>query len=241
MTKYHELARELMASIESGRIQVGQMMPTESELCDRYGMSRITVRAAIQTLASQGLVCKKPGIGTVVLRKAAAPRFVHTSDSVDSVLQFTEETQFRLLAHRIVDRVDSTLVRVDYPAEQNRLWVSGLRCGATLPVCISEFYMAVTHQSIVEALPGHQGSIVLLMQRLFGVDLKEIEQTIGACALTRPQAKALQTTAGSPALVTRRWHRDARGNTLIASISVFPSDRYSYGILLRQNPAPPSP
>jgi DNA-binding GntR family transcriptional regulator len=157
------------------------------------------------------------------------------------VLQFTEETRFRLQAHGIVDRIDPTLTRVDCPADQKRLWVSGLRCGARLPVCLSELYMSVTHQSIVEALPDHQGPIILLMQRLFGVELKEIEQTIEACALTVKQAKALQARAGSPALVTRRWHRDANGNTLIASINVFPSDRYSYSILLRQNPAPPTP
>jgi len=41
--------------------------------------------------------------------------------------------------------------------------------------------------------------------------------------------------AGTPALVTRRWHRDALGHNLIASISTYPSDRYSYSILLRKN------
>lgn len=233
--KYLQLARNLIASIEAGRFQVGQMLPTESELCERYGMSRITVRAAIQTLSAQGLVSKKPGIGTMVLRKSAAQRFVHTSDSVESVLQFTEETRFRLLEHGIVDRIDPALVRVDYPAGQKRFWVRGLRCGAELPVCISDFYMSVMHQTIVEHLPGHQGSIILLMERLFGVELKEIEQTISACALDKQQARALQARAGSPALVTRRWHRDPQGNTLIASLSIFPSDRYSYSILLRQN------
>lgn len=241
MPKYLQLARNLIASIEAGRFQVGQMMPTETELCDQYGMSRITVRAAIQTLSSQGLVSKKPGIGTFVMRKAAAPRFVHTSDSVDSVLQFTEETRFQVLEFGIVDRIDEALARVDCPVEGKRFWVRGLRSGAELPVCIADFYMAVIHEPIIEALPGHHGSIILLMQRLFGVELKEIEQTIGACALNKQQARLLHARTGSPALMTRRWHRDAQGNILIASTSVFPSDRYSYSILLRQSQSPPAP
>lgn len=239
--KYLQLAQELIASIEAGRFQVGQMLPAESELCEAYGMSRITVRAAIQTLASQGLVSKKPGIGTVVLRKAAVPRFVHTSDSVESVLQFTEETRAEVLEHALVAGVPPSLARVDYPATQPRLWVRVLRCGANQPVCVSDFYLSVMHQGILEHLPGHRGSIILLLARLYGVELKEIEQNISACALDREQARVLRARAGSPALVTRRWHRDPNGNTLIASRSVYPSDRYSYSILLRQNQQPPNP
>jgi GntR family transcriptional regulator len=240
MPKYLQLAQDLRASIESGQYPVGQMIPTESDLCKHYGVSRITVRAAIQELSAQGLVSKRPGVGTHVVRKDTPQRFVHTSDSVESVLQFTEETRFELIKHGIVDEIDPSLARVGSPAGQKRLWVQGVRWGAERSVCVTDLYMSVLHHAIVDALPNHRGSIILLVQRLFGVELKEIEQVIEAVALNKRQAQALQALAGSPALLTRRWHRDPAGNTLIASISVYPSDRYSYSVLLRQNPANPT-
>ena len=114
-----------------------------------------------------------------------------------------------------------------------------------LPLCVTDLYFSPLHASLAEVLPSHQGSIVMLMQTLFDVELKEIEQTIEACAISASQAKMLQVRPGTPALVTRRWHRDGRGHNLIASISTYPSDRYSYSILLRKNlsaeqDAPPS-
>lgn len=235
MPKYLQLAQDLRASIESGRLEVGQMIPTESALCAHYGVSRITIRAAIQELSAQGLVNKRAGVGTHVVRKDVPQRFVHTSDSVESVLQFTEETRFELIKYAIVDEIDPTLARVGSPAGQKRLWVRGLRWGAELPLCITDLYMSVLHHPIVEALPDHRGSVISLMQRLFGVKLKEIEQVIKAVALNKRQAQALQARSASPALLTQRWHRDPAGNTLIASISVYPADRYSYSVLLRQS------
>jgi len=234
--KYLQLARDLRSAIEADHYPVGQMIPTESELCAHYGVSRITVRAAIQELSAQGLVSKRPGVGTHVVRKDLPQRFVHTSDSVDSVLQFTEETRFELLKHGIVDEIDPSLARVGSPAGQKRLWVHGLRWGAELPLCITDLYMSVLHHAVIDALPNHRGSIILLVQRLFGIELREIEQVIEAVALNKRQAQALQARTGSPALLTRRWHRDPAGNTLIASVSVYPSDRYSYSVLLRRNP-----
>jgi len=240
MPKYLQLAHDLRTAIESGRYAVGQRIPTESDLCEHYGVSRITVRAAIYELSAQGLVSKRPGVGTHVVRKDTPQRFVHTSDSVESVLQFTEETRFELIRHGIVDGIDPSLARVGSPAGQKRLWVQGVRWGAERPLCVTELYLSVLHHAIVEALPDHRGSIILLVQRLFGVELKEIEQVIEAVALGKRQAAVLQARAGSPALRTRRWHRDPAGNTLIASISVYPGDRYSYSVLLRQNPAHPN-
>ena len=235
MTKYLKLAQDLKKSINDGRWRVGQLLPTESEMCLHYGVSRITVRAAISALGSQGLVSKRSGVGTRVVRLATPQRFVHTSHSVESVLQFTETTHFKLLQHALVTDVDPSLVRPDYPSGQTRFWIRGLRCGVQLPLCVADFFVSPLHSSLVELLPGYQGSIVMLMQTLFDVELKEIEQTIEACAVSASYAKILQVKAGTPALVTRRWHRDTRGQNLIASISTYPMDRYSYSILLRKN------
>jgi GntR family transcriptional regulator len=63
---YQLIARELREQIESGKLPPGGQLPTESELRDRYGTSRNTVRDAIKRLTSQGLVETRPGQGTFV-------------------------------------------------------------------------------------------------------------------------------------------------------------------------------
>ncbi|WP_149808438.1 winged helix-turn-helix domain-containing protein, partial [Salmonella enterica] len=58
-TRYATVAKDLMAGIANGRYPVGSLLPTEHELCDLYGVSRHTVRAAIDQLLGQGLVSRR--------------------------------------------------------------------------------------------------------------------------------------------------------------------------------------
>ncbi|GHB29765.1 FadR/GntR family transcriptional regulator [Salinicola rhizosphaerae] len=65
-----QIAQQLESLITQGRIEVGDKLPTESQLCDMFGVSRTAVREAIAHLKSMGLVETRRGIGTRVLRAA---------------------------------------------------------------------------------------------------------------------------------------------------------------------------
>lgn len=64
MKKYLHLTENLLADIKAGRITPGDQLPTEQQLVDQYGFSRITVRAALNELASRGMIRRTPGRGT---------------------------------------------------------------------------------------------------------------------------------------------------------------------------------
>jgi GntR family transcriptional regulator, frlABCD operon transcriptional regulator len=63
---YAQLKECLLADIEEGRYKGGQQLPTESELCDMYGVSRITARRAVSDLVDDGVLYRKQGKGTFV-------------------------------------------------------------------------------------------------------------------------------------------------------------------------------
>jgi GntR family transcriptional regulator len=66
---YRQIAEDLRGQIESGQLQPGQQLRTETELRDHYGASRNTVRDAIKWLTTLGLVETKPGQGTFVRKQ----------------------------------------------------------------------------------------------------------------------------------------------------------------------------
>ena len=63
---YRQLERALREAIESGQWQSGQQLPNEGELAQTFGVSKITVRQALQLLAHQGFVRREQGRGTFV-------------------------------------------------------------------------------------------------------------------------------------------------------------------------------
>jgi GntR family transcriptional regulator len=66
---YHQLELVLKAEIESGRWQPEAQLPTESQIAERFGVSKITVRQALQALAEQGYISRQQGRGTFVGRR----------------------------------------------------------------------------------------------------------------------------------------------------------------------------
>ena len=80
---FQQLAEELRQAMRTGEYPPGSQLPTEHQLCDRYGVSRVTVRKALEELSQRGAVIRRPGKGTFVANK----KFQR---DLTSVLSFTE-------------------------------------------------------------------------------------------------------------------------------------------------------
>lgn len=65
---YYQLENLIKQQIQSGLLKPGDQLPTEQELCDRYDISRAPVRQALALLAQQGIIYRRPGIGTFVAK-----------------------------------------------------------------------------------------------------------------------------------------------------------------------------
>ena len=66
MLKYEAIARELREDIQKGKYTPGEQLALEKEMCQQYGVSRITIKRAVDELVKQGLVVKRRGSGTFV-------------------------------------------------------------------------------------------------------------------------------------------------------------------------------
>ena len=79
---YARIEQELRQEIERGVFPLGDRLPGEHALCDRFGVSRFTIRQAIRRLGEEGLVEARPGVGTVVTATRRRDAFVQTLNSV---------------------------------------------------------------------------------------------------------------------------------------------------------------
>lgn len=66
LPRYRQIAAELRAAIEDGRLPAGSALPSEADLTARHGVSRATVRQALAVLESDGLITTHPGKGRYV-------------------------------------------------------------------------------------------------------------------------------------------------------------------------------
>jgi len=66
MAKYAEIAEDIRNGILSGKYNPNEQLPLEKEMCEFYGVSRITIKKAVDELVIQGLIIKRRGSGTFV-------------------------------------------------------------------------------------------------------------------------------------------------------------------------------
>jgi GntR family transcriptional regulator, frlABCD operon transcriptional regulator len=95
---YEQLKNSIKDSVEKGDYRPSEKIPNEGELCERYGVSRITVRRAIKELVSEGLLERKQGKGTFVTRQKVARELVHVNGFTDFSKQLGKNPSKRVLA-----------------------------------------------------------------------------------------------------------------------------------------------
>ncbi len=233
--RYAHLARELGRQIEDGEYAVGALLPTEQALCDRHGVSRVTVRGAMRELERQGLISRKPRVGTRVLAQRPPDLFMHSGDSIDGVLQFTQTLPFRCLAMQAL-RLDTRRAEHEaLPAGSAWIELRGVReRSPTEPVLYSVHLVPEPLGPRLEGLDGRLGSIPQWLAQQQGEEIVEIRQEFDAVRLPRPAAAALRVRPGTPALRTRRWYLNRVGAVVLMATSLAPQGRYVFASVLRR-------
>ena len=235
MTKAVNLARHLTEQIESGHYPVGATIPTEAELQQRFDVSRHTVREALRDLKARGVLVARAGVGTVVRGRAQAARFIHGAGTLEEVIQFGEATRMKVVGTASVIADAALVGQVGARPGQELLRVDLLRYrpNDARAAAYLHMYLRPEHAAVVPAIESSGEPVVRLIDRRYGERTAEIVQQIAAATLTAPQARILRSRPGKPALYVTRRHLDAQDRLLLATVGLYPSDRFSHNTRFR--------
>jgi len=236
-SQYKLLAQTLIRRIRDGEYPPGSMLPTENELGQQFNVSRITVRGALRELEVQGLVSRRPGIGTRVESAQPSGNFVHVGNTVDDILRFTRGFRFHTLNIREVDGDEGSARALRLPAGQRFIRVTGLRQAEGAPPAVySEHHIPPLYADALEQLDGYRASVAEWLAERRGDRVCEIRQEIDAVRLTRAQAELLQTRFSTPTLRTRTWYYGTKKDLIVASVGLFPEGRHLFSTVMRREP-----
>lgn len=226
--RYLELANALRRDIAQGRVAVGGQLPTEYALCSAHGVSRHTARAALQVLADEGLIDRRPGLGTKVVSRGEAAGFRQALGGLGALLNYAHETQLEILstARRALTDAESDKLR----GEKSPPWLvlSGVRRAGERLIAATTIYVADWVGAKVDDLGDPALAVTEQIEQRFGVSVGRIHQSLTAGLMGAGDAAALGATPGGPMLVAIRRYSDAKGRLFVISESRHPADRFSY-------------
>lgn len=233
--RYRQLADTLRADIASGRYPVGGQLPPEVELCATYDVSRHTARDALRLLLEAGLVERRRGVGTTVLRTGAAPAFVQPLGGVTELMQYAREARLDIRSAGLRRLDVSEQERLGLTSDEAWLVVAGLRRKDGKPLALSQIYIAPAYADLAPRLRAWDGAIQELIARDFGVVVQRIEQEIAALSLGVEQARLLKAERGGAALQTLRRYYDRNDRLMLASDTTHPAARFVYAMSYRRD------
>ena len=228
--RYQRVADDLTKRIGSGRYPVGGYLPTEMELCRQYSISRHTVREALRQLRDAGLISRRRRIGTEVVARTPKATYRQPTNSIGDLLQYAEETQLSILETKEIE-CDATLAEM-LESREGAKWlrINSLRAvpGDARPICMTTAYVDLRFPDLAKNLERLSGPISAMLERLYGVRIARIEQSIQAVRLGKRQAKLLRATDGGPALRAIRRYYDHNGRLIELSNAIHPGERFTY-------------
>lgn len=236
--KARKLYLVLRDGLRSGAVRPGDRLPSEPELAARHGVSRVTVRRALDVLAMEGLIERRPGSGTFA-RAALGPQPI-TGDVANLVAHIAEmgrATTVRLLAFAYEPAPAPVAAALRLP-EGARVQVSRrVRLIDGAP-----FSHLVTHVPEAIGRAYAEGDLattpLLSLLERSGITVERATQTMTA-ALAGPEvAESLGVEVGAPLLSVVRTVYDAAGRGVEHLAALYRPDRYAFRMDLVREGAP---
>ncbi|EID10691.1 GntR family transcriptional regulator [Mycolicibacterium phlei] len=234
--RYLQVARTLRKEIVDGVYPVGSQLPTEQQLCERFAVSRYTVREALRRLREDNLVESRPRAGTLVVPRPTTNTYVQDVVSIDDLLAFAQGAQLAIESNAMISVDDELARRTGLQAGSQWLAVRGVRRaeGSDTAVCTTEYYINRAFAAVGRLLHRHTGPIFPLIEDLFGVSIVEVHQEIVAVTVTPELADKLKVSAGSAAMEMRRTYTTSDGEIAQVTVNTHPSSRYRHSMTMRR-------
>ncbi|GLW47116.1 transcriptional regulator [Streptomyces sp. NBRC 14336] len=223
MLKRERVRDAILELIEARR--PGDAIPSERTLCSQLGVSRPTLRAAVDELVVAGLLVREHGRGMFVAAEKITQELVSDRNSM-SLPQAGGVWTSRLLElsrHPAGARVSRKL-RISPAAEI--LYVARLRLVDGSPIAIEHLHVRTDLAPGLTSEELQQGDLYEHLRDRHGIQVSEAVQSIEPTVVTRVEAELLQVPELSPALLFERLTTDTRGRPVEYVHSLYRGDRY---------------
>jgi GntR family transcriptional regulator len=233
---YRRVAGTLREKIVRGDYPIGTNLPPENELCERFAVSRHTIRQALRQLRDDGLVTSRQGAGTIVVKPASKSGYVQTVASIEELVQYATENRYDVNASEVVT-CDTQLARkLGCARGEKWLRITGFRYPPqqSTPICWTEVYIRPQYGGAIKTLARRKGAIYAGIEAMYGLRFAEVQQTLRVRDVPKEIAGKLRVDVGSPVVEVCRVYRLTTGTVAEIAFNLHPADRFSYSMTLHR-------
>ncbi len=232
---YDQLVDILSEKIEHECV-AGDMLPSERELSERYGLSRTTVRLALQELESLGLVVRQHGRGTFVAdRSVQAANLTQSYSFTDQMREMGRDPKTTILEFAEMEADKNLSEHMGVRLGEKLFKLKRLRSADGMPMMVERTYLPLRKFITLKRPLLEQKPLYEVIEVDYQEKIRVAEEEFFASIARPADARLLDIGEGAPVLDLVRTTYNARNEIVEYTLSVARADQFKYKVFHYRN------
>ncbi|MEA2528813.1 MAG: GntR family transcriptional regulator, N-acetylglucosamine utilization regulator [Thermomicrobiales bacterium] len=228
LPRYYQLKEIIRERIRSSEWSPGSLIPSERELCERYGISRMTARQSITELVNEGLLYREQGKGTYVGRPKIAQQLLRLTGFTEDMRAREQRPGAKVLTAEMWPADEATAERLRIKVGQPVYRLRRLRLADSEPLAVETSCISFMGCERLLEKDLERDSLYGLLEIVYDMPPMEAEQELEADLARDEEAGLLEVEVGSPILRTRRVTATRRNQPIEYATSIYRGDKYRF-------------
>lgn len=200
---YIQIHNTMREWISSERWKTGEKVPSERDLALEFDVSRMTVRQAINTLVTEGILERRVGSGTFVTPEKVREKMSGVSSFTETVERVGKTPSSKLISYYVKPASVSESEKLNIDLDEEVLVMERIRYADELPICYEE---ASIPNKFVKDLSKEEvtSHLYRTLEKMNGIQISYAEQTISATWASEAIAEMLNVKRGASVLQLRQ-------------------------------------
>jgi DNA-binding GntR family transcriptional regulator len=225
--QYRKLYEVLRKHISDGVYQEGDLLPSENELCQLYGMTRPTVRQALSTLANDGYIRKHQGKGSIVRRLQREIGILSVSGTTSAVGDRNLKTQI-IVKPQLMSWPDDFMFELsDLEKESGCIYMERVRLLDNIPIFYDISYIANINIPRITTRQFENRSLFKILRDHYNIEIKGGDQRIKAIPASSRISRFLKLKKDQPVLHLERKMETNNPSLFLYSSIYCNTEKYS--------------
>jgi GntR family transcriptional regulator len=200
---YDLIERNLRDLIINGQLQPGQMVPSEWDLSELYGVSRLTVRKALEELVRQNWLERKHGVGTFVRQPTIASISASKLSFTEQMKAIGRKPESHLVDYKVIPATLKIARALRLQQGELLFEITRVRLADEIPILLETACLSQQRfPSLATRQWSENDSLYQILNEEYQVIVTGLDHTIKPVLLTETEARYLQAKAGTPALLS---------------------------------------
>ncbi len=233
--RHEQISSYLRGEIEADRLNSGDKLPSEKALCKKFGVSRITVRRALQTLEADGLIFRRQGLGSFVSERPLAQGLIRLTDFAQDMARAGLDATSRVLRHEEVRCPGPVAERLGVEPGESVVRLDRLRLGEGTPVALDRTWLPLKYGRLLHGHDLAEDTLYAILEREYDIPVLSGRYRISAVEADEEVAAALSVDPASALLFIERTSRTEGGRPVYFQRRFYRPDRVAYELELARD------